>query len=103
MIDPTLIEGALILLGGAAGGWIARGRSARRATPAPVLPATCACGHVRSMHTEGKGACTETEIDFIWVGPMGGQTKVREELHCACKIYDGPEPLGSYYAPEISG
>lgn len=102
MIDATMIEGALILAAGVVGGWVARGRSRAASKPGPPQAATCACKHVRSMHVDGRGHCTEIDVDYRWVGPVGDQEQTRQEYPCSCKIYDGPEPLTSYYSPEIS-
>lgn len=86
-----MIEGAVILLAGAIAGWIARGVR-RHPTTAASTAATCACEHVRSMHVEGKGACQEK----VYLSGSGWN-------RCRCQLYQGPEPLPAYYAPEVEG
>jgi hypothetical protein len=87
-----MIEGAAILLVGLVAGYLAGRRN--RSTPVPITSeAMCSCRHPRGQHLEGKGAC---------------QAKTKESANgvqmfvpCACQLYDGPEPLPQFYAPEI--
>lgn len=87
-----MIEGAAILLVGLVAGYIA-GRRNRR-TPAPnTTGAVCSCHHPRGQHLDGKGACqTKSKVTV-----NGTQMFVP----CSCQLYDGPEPLPQFYAPEI--
>lgn len=99
-----MIEGGVIALVFLVIGYVS-GRARRRMTP--ILEkqkvAKCACKHVRSMHVDGKGACTEIEVTSYWEWDEAKNADVlrHKEYPCACKIYDGPEPLPSYFAPEI--
>lgn len=82
-----MIEGAAILAVGLLVGWLG-GRFGRRrntgGAPGPVKP-ICTCGHARSYHLDGKGRCQ----------------KVPYDSQCKCQMYDGPQPLPEYFAPEI--
>lgn len=95
-----MITGALILLAGIAIGMILRSFPARRKGPKPV-EAVCGCEHHHSMHDPETGACHATvqvsrySRDGEWTG--------YEQKPCACRRYSGPEPLPSFYAPEIAG
>lgn len=86
-----MIDGAVILL---AGILIGRFLPARR--PAKGEPGTpmCPCGHARSFHIKGTGACGWKRQERLFEF---------EAKKCSCKHYGGPEPLPDYYAPEIGG
>jgi hypothetical protein len=65
----------------------------RRPAGKPVK-AICSCGDPRGQHVDGKGRCQAKHTKY-------------SDLHgthlaqCTCQIYDGPEPISGYYAPEI--
>lgn len=93
-----MITGALILLAGIAIGWLLRSLPGRKA-PKPV-EAVCGCGHHHSMHNPETGTCNDT-AQVRWYrynGKPGGY----EDKRCPCRRYSGPEPLPSYFAPEIA-
>jgi hypothetical protein len=54
----------------------------------------CSCNHPRGQHVDGKGAC-KAENPF-WTPDNWNVFRP-----CACQLYDGPEPLPQFYAPEI--
>ncbi|WBQ05486.1 hypothetical protein [Kribbella sp. CA-293567] len=87
-----MIEGAAILLAGLLAGYLA-GRRSRPTTPPNTTGAVCSCQHSRGQHIDGKAACQATNK----VSANGVQMFVA----CSCQLYDGPEPLPQYYAPEI--
>lgn len=98
-----MIEGAIILLAGLVAGWLARG--ARREKSPETVTAVCGCTHARSMHVDGTGKCMEIGVDSYWeYSPKtDDQVMKHKEYPCSCQLYDGPEPLQGYYAPEIEG
>jgi hypothetical protein len=61
--------------------------------PEPV----CGCKHHLSFHDSVTGQCHER----VLVKVPGQEHKEREA--CPCRRYVGPEPLGGYFVPEISG
>jgi hypothetical protein len=87
-----VIEGAAILLVGLVAGYLA-GRRSRRTPPPVTIEAICSCHHPRGQHVDGKGACQAKTKDSV----NGAQIFIP----CPCQLYDGPEPLPQYYAPEI--
>jgi hypothetical protein len=90
MFDPvSLLMGAALVAGGYGGGRIGRARR-RPKPPRPIKP-ECGCGHHKSYHQDGVGACQER----VCVSFVEGYKK------CACMKYEGPIPLPEYYPPEI--
>jgi hypothetical protein len=91
-----MIEGAAVLLAGLVIGYLAgRSRGRASAPPAPkAIEAMCSCNHPRGQHVDGKGAC-KAENTF-WTPDNWNVFRP-----CACQLYDGPEPLPQFYAPEI--
>ena len=87
-----MIEGAAILLAGVVLGWI--GRGVRRGG-SKSGQAICSCGDPRGKHIDGKGACQAEH--------KRSSNGIQEFRPCGCQMYDGPEPLPGYYAPEIQG
>ncbi|ADB29147.1 hypothetical protein Kfla_0016 [Kribbella flavida DSM 17836] len=86
-----MIEGAAILLVGLVTGYLA-GRRSRR--PEPLTgAAVCSCHHPRGQHLDGKGPCQADNKQSV--------NGVQVFLSCPCQLYDGPEPLPQFYAPEI--
>jgi hypothetical protein len=90
-----MIEGAAILLAGIlAGVGLDRllGRWPRRKRG--EVEAACSCGHGIGYHDRETGHCHRRRV-------------VRRNYHdywepCGCQRYVGPEPLPSFYAPEIT-
>jgi hypothetical protein len=95
-----VLEGTLILLVGILIGICVRSLPGKRRNLQQVKP-VCGCEHHYSMHDPKTGAChseiTVTTYDEhgLWNG--------RTYRPCTCRQYSGPEPLPSYYAPEIAG
>jgi hypothetical protein len=89
-----VLEGALTLLAGIAIGWLLRSLPARRKDPKPV-EAVCGCTHHHSMHDPETGKCNAAVNAGDWTG--------KDYRPCACRRYSGPEPMPTYYAPEIAG
>ncbi|MEQ7125798.1 hypothetical protein ABN034_14900 [Actinopolymorpha sp. B11F2] len=58
----------------------------------------CACGHAVSFHGED-GCCRATKEVSKW---DGGRWVGNVQEPCECQRYTGPQPLPSFYAPEIS-
>ncbi len=92
-----MIEGAVILLAGLVVGYLAgRSRGRAAAQPAPkAVESICSCNHPRGQHVDGKGPCKAENTHWAY---DSGTTAFRP---CPCQLYDGPEPLPQYYAPEI--
>lgn len=61
--------------------------------PDPV----CGCKHHLSFHDAETGQCHEQ----VLVKAPGQERK--ERVACPCRRYIGPEPLGGYFVPEITG
>lgn len=119
MLDPlSLLAGAALVIGGYGSGRIGRARRHPR-PPKPVKP-FCGCGHHHSFHTE-EGRCSfvthqlveEKELQRTESGKVVRDAydepvfvkKVKDTIttQCGCQRYSGPEPIPSYYAPEIGG
>jgi hypothetical protein len=93
-----MIEGALILLAGILIGVGVRSLPARRKGPKPV-EAVCGCTHHYSMHDPQTGKCSVG----VAVDKYSGGVRVgKDHRSCACQRYSGPEPMPTYYAPEIA-
>lgn len=95
-----MITGALILAIGIVLGWLLRSLPARRKGPKPV-EAVCGCTHHHSMHDPETGECNATVQVSRYNN--GGNWTGYVQNPCACRRYSGPEPLPSFYAPEIAG
>ncbi len=94
-----MLEGAIILLAGILIGIGVRSLPARRKAPKPV-EAVCGCTHHHSMHDPETGECNaEVQVAKYNRGQWIGY----EHKPCACRRYSGPEPMPTYYAPEIAG
>ena len=97
-MDPvSLVVGAALLGAGMVlGRLLPRNRSAESATPSPI----CGCGHDRAFHDQDKGRCHAVERTER--KDMFGNTRGWLEAPCTCRRYNGPEPIVSYYAPELT-
>lgn len=103
------IAGAAVFAGGMAVGRVARVRSGPRSKklPQPV----CGCEHELAYHDPKTGECHATITVVIEKGqpildPFGEyvvtyKAAKYEARQCTCRRYTGPEPLSSYYAPEL--
>src|SRR4051812_46945481 len=91
--------------------WAIRQRTKRPKPPKPIA-AECGCEHHYSMHDPETKQChaeerfkvnegrpiLDSDGDYV-IGREGATYEVRQ---CGCRRYTGPEPLPSYYAPEIA-
>lgn len=97
-MDPvSLLVGAALLGAGMLLGRLFPRR--RRAGETPQLPPVCGCGHDRAFHDQ-EGRChavERTEKKDIF-----GHTSGWLEAACTCRRYNGPIPLTTYYAPELT-
>lgn len=95
----------LMLFGGGAGSFVTRQLEQRRADrlrrergPEPI----CGCGCHYAFHDPATGHChAQHRRPNKWdtLGdPVGWK-----DVPCTCRRYVGPQPLDSFYAPEISG
>jgi len=91
-----LLEGAGILLSGIA---VGRFWPARRKEPKPTK-AVCGCRHELSFHDADTRQCHGTNRKSVY--DSYGEWVGYQDVACTCRQYTGPEPLPSYYAPEIS-
>lgn len=88
-----MIPGILFLvcvIAACALGWGAAAWQHRRGVKARQGKPICGCGHHRAMHDPKTSECHGREYE-------GGGIYSRR----TCRQYAGPEPLPSYYAPEI--
>jgi hypothetical protein len=102
VIALAMLEGALILLAGILAGRLLPGRRKGPRLPESPKP-VCGCGHHYAMHDPKTGECNVAVKGAPvkwdrWDNPIKW-----EMTGCACLRYTGPEPLPSYYAPEIAG
>lgn len=93
-----LLEGALIL---AAGILLGRFLPARKQQPRPVEP-RCGCTHHHAMHDPETGRCNAA-VNAPSKYDGYGIAREWKQSPCACLRYSGPEPMPSYYAPELAG
>jgi hypothetical protein len=96
-----MLEGALILLAGILIGMGARSLPGRRAGPKPPPAAVCGCGHHFSYHDPKTRACGYGSRPVVRL--TSAVTEYGDVMRCPCLSYSGPEPLVTYYAPEIAG
>lgn len=88
-----LLVGAGIFAGGMAVGRVAQVRSRPRTVKSskPV----CGCEHELAYHDPKTGECHAEISRFVYdIGDY-------QWRQCTCCRYTGPEPLTSYYAPEL--
>jgi len=71
-----------VLAGMAAGRWVSR-------PPAPLRP-ICSCSHGYGQHHEGAVCQGEVERKHY---RHNGVRSGYEWTHCACSLYDGPDPV----------
>lgn len=81
----------------------ARRRKRKRAVnggedPQPV----CGCDHHYAFHDPTTGHCHATsKVASKW--DYAGYPVAYTHQQCGCRQYVGPQPLETYYAPEITG
>jgi hypothetical protein len=71
------------------------------ADPEPV----CGCGHNIAYHDLDAGECGEPmKVPVKWKrGEFGAPEPTHWEARpCACRRYTGPQPLPTFYAPEVA-
>jgi hypothetical protein len=98
-VDPTtlsMLVGAGLAVGPALVAFVlgrASGRVAeRRRLGEPVKP-ICSCEHGYGAHEDGRSCRQQVKRASKWGGD--GDVKRYEWVECACRGYDGPEPLSS--------
>lgn len=93
-----MLEGAGILL---AGMGLGRVWPARRRGPKKSIEPNCGCEHDLALHDQQTGKChgIVTRPHYMKSGERLG----KEHVPCTCRQYTGPEPLTTYYAPELTG
>lgn len=94
-----ILEGGIcVLVGILVGRAWQKAKKPKHKDPKPV----CGCRHHYSMHDPETGQCH---------GLMNGKPlrydsfndpTAWEQIPCGCRRYSGPEPLPTYYAPEIA-
>ncbi|GGK61666.1 hypothetical protein Sme01_03470 [Sphaerisporangium melleum] len=97
MLVEMLTGGALV----AAGLVLGRLLPARRSTLRPPKP-VCGCGHGLAFHDPASGTChgtvqQESKWDYM------GDPVAYKTAPCTCRQYDGPTPLPTVYAQEVTG
>jgi hypothetical protein len=60
----------------------------------------CGCEHHLSFHDVESGLCHG--LTKVKMKNDSGETIRKEDVTCTCRRYVGPEPLGGFYAPEIT-
>lgn len=97
-MDPfSLLTGAAILT---TGFLLGRFRPARRRAPEPVKP-ICGCGHHHAHHNPKTGTCGGMrEVPSRYDGY--GDPTAWQEVACTCQQYSGPQPIDTFYAPELT-
>ncbi len=94
-----MLIGVIIFLMGAVTGMLVRqgmieaGRDRSPKSPQPI----CGCKHHFSSHDPETKACNVETVKYY------ANIYEVSRLRCPCLQYTGPEPLPTYYAPEITG
>ena len=109
-----MIEGVLIFVGGLVVGWVANKRQKPKPYKPKEIKAVCGCGHHYAEHNEE--GCHHVDMVTVDRGEpiigrndfyekdvvLGYRNEKREQKRCGCKRYTGPEPLPTYFPPEIT-
>ena len=90
-----MLDGAAILAAGFLLGRFLPARRRQPKPPAPVRP-VCGCTHEVAFHDPKSGQCHA----MMYV--PGTMSRDSHHVPCTCRQYTGPEPMPTYYAPEIS-
>jgi hypothetical protein len=101
-MPEAMIEGALILLAGILTGRFLPGRRGKLKLTKPPKP-VCGCSHHHSFHDRESSRCHATVNGVPIHRDRFGDADAWEQAQCPCRAYSGPEPMPSYYAPEIAG
>ncbi|GAB3420845.1 hypothetical protein [Flindersiella endophytica] len=92
-----MLIGAAIFAAGMAAGRFLPSRRGGRGKQKEIQP-ICACGHAVSFHGEDGRCRAEAEVTEWKEGRWMGNTR----QPCTCQKYTGPQPLPTFYAPEIT-
>lgn len=93
-----MLTGAALL----AAGWMTgRFVPARRRPPKQPKP-VCGCGHEIAYHDPKTSECHGRVEEATKYDPFGSATAWKR-VQCTCRQYDGPTPLPTIYAPEVTG
>lgn len=96
MVLEMLTGGGLLAIG-----WlIGHFAPARRRSPKPPEP-ICGCEHELAYHDPATGVCHEEAPKRVWDEKVN--MHVDKPFRCQCRQYDGPTPLPTVYAPEVTG
>lgn len=96
MVLEMLAGGGLVL----AGMLLGRFLPARRRHPKPPKP-VCGCSHQLAFHDPATGECHgKVEVETRW--DRLGDPVAWSQAQCTCRQYDGPTPLPTVYAPEVT-
>lgn len=96
MVLEMLAGGGLTVVGFLIG----RFAPARRRFPKPPEP-ICGCDHPLAYHNPKTGICGGEEKQYaVW--DATARRHVDKMVRCTGQQYDGPTPLPTMYAPEIS-
>jgi len=94
-----MLDGAAILAAGFLLGRFLPARRRRPKAPEPIEP-VCGCKHHHSFHDPKTGICHGTK----GVAAPRADYNIPQhyvDIPCTCRQYTGPEPLPTYFAPEI--
>jgi hypothetical protein len=95
VVSLLALTTSVLLLVVARRGALAALTNARQASAGQEMPspAVCGCGHMRSMHAPKRNATP---------GACNVRTyRAGTGYDCPCLQYEGPEPLPTYFAPEL--
>lgn len=90
-----LVGGGLVLVG-----WVL-GRINRKSKTPKTPRAVCGCKHHHAHHDPKTGECNGTREVATKFNTIGTEIAWKE-VPCTCKQYSGPEPITTYYAPELT-
>lgn len=97
MILEMLIGGGLTIAGFLLGRLLPT--APRR--PKPIAP-VCGCEHSLAYHDPKTGICHGTVEEPTRYSTYG-EPRAFQTVQCTCRQYDGPTPLPTVYAPEVTG
>ncbi len=103
--NVVLVVLIVCLFGGGVGRWITRQierKHNRRLEIEKGPQPLCGCGHHRSFHAPATGKCHSAERKLMQ-SSNDERPDIYAMVECGCHQYSGPEPLTTYYAPEITG
>lgn len=97
MLVEMAAGGGLLAAGVVLGRLLPDRRRARK-SPKPI----CGCTHELAFHDSATSECHGTVSEPSRYDRFGEVTAYRT-VRCTCRQYDGPTPLPTVYAPEVSG